>query len=226
MPGARFERFGATLWRWTTPHPLWTPKDADHTGGWPRDVGSVVFARDGTATIFDPQAAEDDDELWAFLAERTADAGRIVVALTASWHLRSSVAVLDRLGGEIRLHRQAAGDTVMRGLGRVRPFVADGKGAGRRGAAHRRPDQRRGPLLAPRARRVRRRRGVPRPAGRAARRARPLRALGRRALRMAARARRLPVTLVLPTHGPPADDGPGVVRDAIARPPWRLFGSG
>jgi hypothetical protein len=127
MPGAWFERFGATLWRWTTPHPLWTPKEADHTGGWPRDVGSVVFVRDGTATIFDPQAAEDDDELWAVLAERTADAGRIVVALTASWHLRSSVAVLDRLGGEIRLHRQAAGDTVMRGLGRVRPFVADGE---------------------------------------------------------------------------------------------------
>jgi hypothetical protein len=227
MPGAWFERFGATLWRWTTPHPLWTPKDADHTGGWPRDVGPVVFVRDGTATIFDPQAAEDDDELWAFLAERTADAGRIVVALTASWHLRSSVAVLDRLGGEIRLHRQAAGDTVMRGLGRVRPFVADGEvapgvealligglingevlywlpehGAFVAGEVfHGRPD---GLRIAPDpyARSVDELYGW-------------LRALDR-----------LPVTLVLPTHGPPADDGPGVVRDAIARPPWRLFGSG
>jgi hypothetical protein len=37
---------------------------------------------------------------------------------------------------------------------------------------------------------------------------------------------RLPVTLVLPTHGPPAPDGPGLVRDALARPPSTLFGSG
>jgi glyoxylase-like metal-dependent hydrolase (beta-lactamase superfamily II) len=131
-PPGRFERFGANLWRWTTPHPLWTPKETNHTGRWPRDVGSVVSVRDGTATIVDPQAGDDDGELWAFLDAQTAGAERVVVALTASWHLRSSVAVLDRL----------------------------------------------------------------------------------------------PVTLVLPAHGPPAPEGPTVVRDALARPPWRLFGSG
>jgi glyoxylase-like metal-dependent hydrolase (beta-lactamase superfamily II) len=37
---------------------------------------------------------------------------------------------------------------------------------------------------------------------------------------------RLSVTLVLPTHGPPAADGPDVIRRALARPPWRLAGSG
>ena len=36
----------------------------------------------------------------------------------------------------------------------------------------------------------------------------------------------LPVVTVLPTHGAPAPDGPGVVRAALARPPWRLMGSG
>jgi len=37
---------------------------------------------------------------------------------------------------------------------------------------------------------------------------------------------RLPVTLVLPTHWPPAPDGPDVIRRALERPPWRPNGSG
>jgi glyoxylase-like metal-dependent hydrolase (beta-lactamase superfamily II) len=223
----RFERFGANLWRWTTPHPLWTPKEADHTGGWPQDVGSMIYVRDGTATILDPQAGEDDADLWAFLDARTAGAERVAVALTASWHLRSSVAVLDRYGGELRLHRQAAGDSVMRGLERVRPFETDGEVAPgvealligglvngevlywlpEHGALvsgevfHGRPD---GLRIAPD----------------------PYAASLDDLYAWLRALDRLPVRLVLPTHGPPAPDGPGVVRDALARPPWRLFGSG
>jgi hypothetical protein len=37
---------------------------------------------------------------------------------------------------------------------------------------------------------------------------------------------RLPVTLVLPAHGPPAPDGPDVIRRALERPPWTPPGSG
>ena len=37
---------------------------------------------------------------------------------------------------------------------------------------------------------------------------------------------RLDPVLVLPTHGRPAPDGPTVIRDALARPPWRFAGSG
>ena len=37
---------------------------------------------------------------------------------------------------------------------------------------------------------------------------------------------RLDPVLVLPTHGRPAPDGPAVIRDALARPPWRFDGSG
>ena len=37
---------------------------------------------------------------------------------------------------------------------------------------------------------------------------------------------RLPVALVLPTHGPPASDGPDVIRRPLERPPWQLPGSG
>jgi hypothetical protein len=125
--GARFEQLAANLHRWTTPHPLWREGYDDDAGGWPRDVASHVYVKDGTTTITDTQAGKDDPELWAFLADRTEGAERIVVALTASWHRRSSGAVIERYGGEIRLHRFAADEPVMRDLEPVRPFDSDGE---------------------------------------------------------------------------------------------------
>ena len=65
---SRAEALAPNLWRWTTPHPLWRPGDDERAGGWERDVGSVLYARDGTVTIIDPLAGEDDDALWACLA--------------------------------------------------------------------------------------------------------------------------------------------------------------
>jgi hypothetical protein len=224
---ARAEQLATNLWRWTTPHPLWREGDDEDSGGWARDVGSLLYARDGTATIFDPLAGEDDGALWTFLDEHAGTAERVVVALTATWHLRSSVAVLERYGGEIRLHSTAAGDTVMRGLEHVRPFDADGEIApgvealligGDDGGEvvywlpehaalvagevfHGRPD---GLRIAPNPYLV-----------------------SRDALYAWIRTlERLPATLVLPTHGPPAPDGPDVIKRALERPSWTLPGSG
>src|SRR5215211_7931563 len=90
--GRRAERLAANLWRWTTPHPRWRPGD-DRPGGWEQDVGSVLYAHGDAIAIFDPLAGEDDDALWRFLDERAAGAGRIVILLTASWHLRSAPAI-------------------------------------------------------------------------------------------------------------------------------------
>jgi hypothetical protein len=224
---ARFVRLAANLWRWETPHPLWREGDDIADGGWPRDVASHLYLRDGTATLVDPQAGEDDAGLWAFLDEHAGAADRVVVALTASWHLRSGVAVAERYGGEIRLHRIAAGDTVVQGLDHVRPFDADGEvapgvealliGGYDQGEVlywlpehrallsgevfHGRPD---GLRIAPDPYLV-----------------------SRDELYAWIRALdRLPVTLVLPAHGPPAPDGPDVIRRALERPPWTLPGSG
>jgi hypothetical protein len=124
---SRVEQLAANLWRWETPHPLWREGFGDDEGGWPRDVASLLYEREGTATIVDPQAVEDDDALWAFLDERAARAERVVVALTASWHRRDMAAVIERYGGEIRLHRIAAGAAVMQGVEGVRPFDVDGE---------------------------------------------------------------------------------------------------
>jgi hypothetical protein len=224
----RVRQIAANLWRWTTPSPHWRDGDDSKTGGWAQDVGSLLYVRDGTATIFDPLAAGvDDPELWAFLDEHAAGAGRIVVALTASWHRRSSAVVIGRYGGEIRLHRFAADDTVTRDLEHVRPFDADGEiapgvealliGGYDSGEVvywlpehtalvsgevfQGRPDGLRigpDPYL-----------------------------VSRDALyAWIGHLDRLPVTLVLPAHGPPAPDGPDVIRRALARPPWTLPGSG
>jgi hypothetical protein len=223
----RAQELAANLHRWETPHPRWREGDDSETGGWARDVASHLYLRDGTATIFDPQVGEDDGELWTFLDARVGAAVRVVFALTASWHLRSTPALVERYGGEIRMHRMAAGDTVMQGVQRVRPFDADGEIAPGVEALlvdgydagevvfripehaaiiagevfHGRPD---GLRIAPDPYLVSREglyewiRGLD----------------------------RLPVTLVLPTHGPPAPDGPDVVRRALERPPWTLPGSG
>jgi hypothetical protein len=223
----RVEQLAANLWRWTTPHPLWREGYDDHDGGWPRDVASLLYVGDGTATIIDPQAGEDDGELWAFLDEHAGGAERVVVALTASWHRRSSVAVIERYGGEIRLHRRAAGETIMQGLGHVRPFDADGEvapgvealligGYDQGEVVYWLPEH--GALVAgevfqgrPDGLRI-----GPDPS-----------LVPRDALYAWIRAlHRLPVMLVLPSHGPPAADGPDVIERALERPPWTLPGSG
>ena len=223
----RVEQLAPNLHRWVTPHPSWREGDDTQTGGWPRDVGSLLYERDRAAIVFDPQAGDDDPALWAFLDERVAAADRVVVALTASWHLRSTRAVIERYGGEIRLHRVAAGDTVMQDVAGVRPFDADGevepgveafRVAGTENAEvvywlpehhaivsgevfHGRPD---GLRIAP-----------------------DPYLFSRDDLYAWLRALdRLPVALVLPTHGPPAPDGPDVIGRALERPPWRLPGSG
>jgi hypothetical protein len=223
----RVEEIAPNLHRWTTPHPLWREGDDKESGGWPRDVGSHLYERDGTAIVFDPQIGEDDAELWAFLDEHAGGAERVVVALTASWHLRNTLDVIGRYGGEIRLHRIAAGDTVMQGVANVHPFDADGEVAPGVEAFrvanhvncevvywlpehaalvagevfHGRPD---GLRIAPDP-------YLPSRDGLYA----WLGALNR-----------LPVRLVLPAHGPAAPDGPGVIRRALERPPWTLPGSG
>jgi len=223
----RAEALAPNLWRWTTVHPLWRPGDDERAGGWERDVGSVLYARDGTVTIIDPLVGEDDHGLWAFLAERTAGAERVVVALTASWHLRSAPAVAERYGAEIRLHRIAAGDTVMRDVVRARPFDADGEvapgveallvGGLRQGEVlYWLPEH--GVLVAGEV-------FIGRPDGLRIGED-PYAASYDGLHAWLGTLVRLPVVTVLPAHGAPAPDGPGVVRAALARPPWRLMGSG
>jgi hypothetical protein len=223
----RVEQIAPNLHRWLTPSPHWREGDDTEAGGWPRDVASHLYERDGTAIVFDPQIGADDPDLWAFLDEWVGGAERVIVALTASWHRRDMAALLERYGGEIRLSASAAGDTVMQGVAHVRPFDADGEVAPGVEAFlvagcingeviywlpehaaivsgevfHGRPD---GLRIAPD----------------------PYLASREELYAWLEALDRLPVTLVLPAHGPPAPDGPDVIRGALERPPWTLPGSG
>ena len=51
---------GGGLWRWTTPHPEWTP-DKDKPGGWGRDVASTYVEVPGadTLVLIDPQVPRE-----------------------------------------------------------------------------------------------------------------------------------------------------------------------
>jgi glyoxylase-like metal-dependent hydrolase (beta-lactamase superfamily II) len=217
----RAERLAGGLWRWTAPHPLWRPGMDDDPGGWPQDVASVVHERAGVVTIVDPLAGAEDAPLWAFLDERCAGAQRVVVAVTASWHRRSAGEVADRYDAEIRAHRIAAADAELQGLDRLRAFDEDGEiapgveallvGGLRQGeVVYWLPGH--GALVAAEVLQGR-------PDG--LRVGEDPAMASREALYAWVRGLdRLPITLVLPTHGPPAS-GPDAVREALARPPWR-----
>ena len=184
----RVEQLAANLWRWTTPHPLWREGDDERAGGWEQDVGSVLYARDGIVTIIDPLVTgEDDVEVWGLLDTAVRGAVAVVVALTASWHLRSAPAVAERYDAEIRLHEIAARDDALRGVARVRAFEANTEIApGVEGLLVGGLVQGEVAYHLARARRARRGRGLLRRRGRAARRRGPRARLARRPLRLGA----------------------------------------
>ena len=220
----RAEALAPNLWRWTTPHPLWRPGDDERAGGWERDVGSVLYARDGTVTIIDPLAGEDDAGLWAFLAERrpgpSAWSWRSPPRGTCAARPRSPSATTRRSGCTDR-----GRDTSCAASPRVRPFDADSEIARRRG------------LLVGGLARARSSTGSPStprsspaksstapPTGCASARTRP--SSRARPLRLGA-VPRPPRPAARPADPrPPGARRPGVIRDALTRPPWRSEGSG
>jgi len=217
----RAERLADGLWRWTTLHPLWRPGMDDDPGGWPPDVASVLHERDGVVTIVDPLAPAEDAALWAFLDDRCTGAQPVVVAVTASWHRRSVREVADRYDAAIRAHRIAAADPTLEGLDRLRAFDEDGAiapgvealvvgGLAQGEVVYWLPGH--GALVTAEVLQGR-------PDG--LRVGEDPAMASRDALYAWVRALdRLPITLVLPTHGPPAS-GRAAIREALGRPPWR-----
>jgi glyoxylase-like metal-dependent hydrolase (beta-lactamase superfamily II) len=95
------EEFGPGLWRWTTPHPDWTPEQGGPEG-WERDVSSVYWQAAGEVLLIDPVVPADDAErerFWSALDRDIARAGTPQVLLTCAWHARSSAEILTRYAG-------------------------------------------------------------------------------------------------------------------------------
>ena len=94
------------LWRWTAPHPSWTPS-AESPTGWPRDVGSLSFEPAGGGIVLvDPLVPADDaPEFWKHLdADVARRGGRVDVVLTNAWHGRSAREIRARYGGDVHVH--------------------------------------------------------------------------------------------------------------------------
>jgi glyoxylase-like metal-dependent hydrolase (beta-lactamase superfamily II) len=85
------------LWRWTAPHPAWTPGAApDSVGDWPQDVGCVAYAAPGALVLVDPLVPDDD---WPALDALVRAHGPAVHVLTTlQWHRRSRPAIVERYG--------------------------------------------------------------------------------------------------------------------------------
>jgi hypothetical protein len=210
------ERLAENLWRWTAPSPHWTPEKGQGPNAWEQDVGCVLYLRDGTATAIDPLVPPGDADRWAFLDERTAGA-RVLVALTAPWHRRSAADVAARYGAGVLIHRAGLprlgvpGARGFDGDGAIAPGVEALVPAGlvEGEAAYWIPEH--DVLVAAE---------VLQGTAEGLRFAESPAIADRDALRAWLRGLdRLPVRLVLPTHGPPAADGRAAIRAALARPP-------
>jgi glyoxylase-like metal-dependent hydrolase (beta-lactamase superfamily II) len=79
----------AGLWHWQAPHPEWRPDD-----DWPQEVSSYAIDDGERLLLFDPLAVPD--ALLALARQREP-----VIVLTAPWHERDSQALVERLAATI-----------------------------------------------------------------------------------------------------------------------------
>ena len=110
------------LWRWTAPHPDWTPASGK-PGGWEQMVGCTYYeppagvAGAGALVLIDPLAPPEGtpeaEKFWKSLDGDVARLARPVVILLGNhFHSRSAQAVMDRyrrtVGASILAHEAAA----------------------------------------------------------------------------------------------------------------------
>ncbi|HEV8374780.1 MAG TPA: hypothetical protein VGR38_00945 [Candidatus Polarisedimenticolia bacterium] len=88
------------LWRWTAPHPDWTP-DKDKPGGWAQSVGCLHLECAEGIVLIDPLAppegSEESRRFWKALDDDVARVGKPVSILLGNhYHQRSAQAILER----------------------------------------------------------------------------------------------------------------------------------
>lgn len=101
----KVEKLRDGLWRWTAPHPAWTPDKAGPEG-WDRDVGCLYYEGPEEVVLVDPlvpeEATPDAEKFWRALDGDVARLGRpVVVLITVRWHGRSRDRVRDRYGARV-----------------------------------------------------------------------------------------------------------------------------
>jgi glyoxylase-like metal-dependent hydrolase (beta-lactamase superfamily II) len=92
------------LWRWTAPHPDWTPEEYEREG-WEQDVGAVYWEGEDATCLIDPILPRGRNDLirfWHHLDQDVERCGRpVAVLLTVFWHERDADTVARRYEAEI-----------------------------------------------------------------------------------------------------------------------------
>ena len=79
------------LWRWTAPHPEWTP-DQGGPDGWEAEVASFYCEAEGDILLIDPIVPAEGSErerFWRALDRDVERVGAPHVVLSCAWHVRS-----------------------------------------------------------------------------------------------------------------------------------------
>jgi hypothetical protein len=90
------------VWHWTAPHPEWTPEEGG-PDGWPQEVSSYGIDLGECFVVVDPVAPPS-------LLDELASGRDPVVVLTCRWHERDSAAVVERLGAPVYSPPQAGAE--------------------------------------------------------------------------------------------------------------------
>ncbi|MEU1541277.1 hypothetical protein ABZ461_24825 [Actinacidiphila glaucinigra] len=102
------------VWHWQAPHPDWSPDDR-----WPREVSSSAVDDGTRLLLFDPLSVPAG--LLALAADR-----QPVVVLTAPWHERDTRSLVERLGAPVFTPPPDTADDLVRKFGVTREQAGAG----------------------------------------------------------------------------------------------------
>ena len=102
------------LWDWQAPHPEWTPDQ-----WWPQAVSSYALDDEARLILFDPLAVP------AEILELAADREPVVV-LTAPWHERDARSLVERFGAPVFAPPPDTADDLIRKYGITQEQIPEG----------------------------------------------------------------------------------------------------
>jgi hypothetical protein len=102
-------QIGPGLWRWTAPHPAWSPDaPAESPADWPRDVGCVICHVPDATVLIDPLVPPDGEGFLRKVDARVRRRRRPVFVLTTiGFHRRSRAELAGRYGATTSRARRA-----------------------------------------------------------------------------------------------------------------------
>ena len=86
------------MWHWRAPHPEWKPEE-----DWGKQVSSYAIDDGERVLLFDPLAVPGE-------IEEIMDGRETAIVLTCPWHRRDAIALADRLGAPLYVPPPDAGD--------------------------------------------------------------------------------------------------------------------